>query len=161
SDDIRVRAAALEVDLAANNLTKTPETVAQLVKKLRSDPGNRPWTLWRLGALGNRGVQPGLVASELKTYIHDRDEDTRSWPVEGLATLGSGGSIDPLLDRFAHDRSSRVRQRAACNLADSGMLTREQRLASVPQLLNLFDDDAMDSTTRSWVYGALRSITGV
>src|SRR5262249_39482047 len=50
SDDIRVRAAALEVDLAANNLSKTPETVAQLVKKLHNDPANRPWTLWRLGA---------------------------------------------------------------------------------------------------------------
>ena len=28
------------------------------------------------------------------------------------------------------------------------------------RLLNLFDDDALDGTTRSWVYGALRLITG-
>jgi hypothetical protein len=161
SDDIRVRAAGLEVDLAANNLSKTPETVAQLVKKLHNDPANRPWTLWRLGALGNRGVQPDVVAAELRTYLRDRNEETRYWAVEGLAMLGSDASVDPLLDRFAHDRSSRVRQRAACNLADSGMLTREQRLAAVPQLLNFFDDDAMDPATRGWVYGALRSITGV
>ena len=56
--------------------------------------------------------------------------------------------------------SARVRKRAGCNLAKTGMLTKEQRLAAVPELLNMFDDDALDSTTRSWVYGALRLITG-
>jgi len=161
ADDLRIRAAALEVDLAANNLSKTPETVAALVKKLRDDPANRPWTLWRLGALGNRGVQSDLVFAQLRAYVHDSNEETRYWAVEGLAMLGTDATINPLLDSFAHDRSARVRQRAACNLAESGMLSREQRLAAVPQLLNFFDDDAMDPTTRGWVYGALRTITGV
>ena len=161
ADDLRVRAAALEIDLAANNLSKTPETVAALVKKLHDDPANRPWTLWRLGALGNRGVQPDVAFAQLRTYLHDRNEESRYWAVEGLAMLGTDATIDPLLDSFAHDRSARVRQRAACNLAESGMLTRQQRLAAVPQLLNFFDDDAMDPTTRGWVYGALRTITGV
>jgi hypothetical protein len=161
SSDLRVRGAAVEIDLAANNLSKSPETVARLVKKLHDSPADRPWTLWRLGALGNRGVQPNLVLAQLLTYAHDRDEDTRYWAVEGLAVLGSDASIDPLLDRFAHDRSPRVRQRAASNLAQAGMLSREQRLAAVPQLLNFFDDDALDSSTRGWVYGALRMITGV
>ena len=40
------------------------------------------------------------------------------------------------------------------------MLTKQQRLAAVPELLNAFDDDAIDATTRGWVYGALRLITG-
>jgi hypothetical protein len=161
SSDLRVRSAAVEIDLAANNLSKSPESVARLVKKLHDSPADRPWTLWRLGALGNRGVQPNLVLAQLLTYAHDHDEDTRYWAVEGLAVLGSDASIDPLLDRFAHDRSARVRQRAACNLAQAGMLSREQRLAAVPQLLNFFDDDALDSATRGWVYGTLRMITGV
>ncbi len=161
SNDLRVRGAAVEIDLAANNLSKSPETVARLVKKLRDSPTDRPWTLWRLGALGNRGVQPDFVLAQLLTYAHDRDEDTRYWAVEGLAILGSDAAVDPLLDRFAHDRSPRVRQRAASNLAQAGMLSREQRLAAVPQLLNFFDDDALDSATRGWVYGTLRMITGV
>jgi hypothetical protein len=161
ADDLRVRAAALEIDLAANNLSKTPKTVAALVKKLHNDPANRPWTLWRLGALGNRGVETDLVFAQLSTYAHDSNEETRYWAVEGLAMLGTDATINPLLDSFAHDRSARVRQRAACNLAESGMLTREQRLAAVPQLLNFFDDDAMNPATRGWVYGALRTITGV
>ena len=161
SNDLRVRGAAVEIDLAANNLTKSPETVARLVKKLHDSPADRPWTLWRLGALGNRGVQPSLVLAQLLTYVHDSNEETRYWAVEGLAVLGSDAAVDPLLDRFAHDRSARVRQRAACNLAQAGMLSREQRLAAVPQLLNFFDDDALDSATRGWVYGTLRMITGV
>jgi hypothetical protein len=160
SDDLRVRAAAVEIDLAANDLSKSPKSVARLLKQIRDDSTERPWALWRLGALGNRGVQPKLVLSRLVTFAHDRDEQTRFWAVEGLAMLGTDAAVDPLLDRFAHDRSPRVRQRAGCSLAQSGMLTREQRLAAIPDLLNFLDDDSLDSDTRGWVYGALRMITG-
>jgi len=160
ADDLKVRGAAVEIDLAANNLSKSPESIDRLVLKLREDPAARPWALWRLGALGNRGVEPQIALSQLLTYAHDRNEETRYWAVEGLSILGSDAAIDPLLDRFAHDPSPRVRQRAACNLAQAGMLSKDQRLATVPQLLNFFDDDALDSTTRGWVYGALRLITG-
>jgi hypothetical protein len=160
SDDLRVRGAAIEVDLAANNLSKSPRTVARLVKLIRRDPAERPFGLWRLGALGNRGVQPKLVLTYLLAFARDRDEQTRFWAVEGLAMLGTDGVIDPLLDRFAHDPSPRVRQRAAVGIAESGMLTHDQRFAAVPDLLNFLDDDALDSDTRGWVYGALRLITG-
>lgn len=160
SDDLRVRAAAIEIDLAANDLSKSPKSIARLLRQIRDDSNERPWALWRLGALGNRGVQPKLVLSRLIAFAHDRDEQTRFWAVEGLAMLGTDASVDPLLDRFAHDPSPRVRQRAACSLAQSGMLTRDQRLAAVPDLLNFLDDDALDSDTRTWVYGALRMITG-
>jgi HEAT repeats len=160
SDDMRVRGSAIEIDLAANNLDKTPDSVARLVQQLHADPDDRTLGLWQLGALGNRGVEQKLVLAQLLHYVHDGSEVTRYWAVEGLALLGTDTTVDPLLDRFAHDPSARVRKRAGCNLAKSGMLTKEQRLAAVPELLNLFDDDALDSTTRSWVYGALRLITG-
>jgi HEAT repeats len=160
SDDLRVRSSALEIDLAANNLSKSAESVAQLVRQLRDDPEDRSLILWRLGALGNRGVEPNIVLAQLLNYTHDRNEETRYWAVEGLAILGNDEVVDPLLDRFAHDPSARVRMRAGCDLAKAGMLTKEQRLGAVPDLLNLFDDDGVDSTTRGWVYGALRLITG-
>jgi len=160
SEDLKVRGAALDIDLAANNLAKSRASVLRLEREIRDDPFQRPFALWRLGALGNRGVQPKVVLARLVTYAHDRNEQTRFWAVEGLAMLGTDAAVDPLLDRFAHDPSARVRQRAACGLAQTGMLTREQRLAAVPDLLNFLDDDSLDSDTRSWVYGTLRMITG-
>jgi HEAT repeat protein len=160
SDDLSVRTAALEIDLAANNLSKSPQSVARLVQQIRKDPANRPLALWRLGTLGNRGAEPQTVLATLLGYVRDRNENTRYWAVEGLAMLGTDDTLDPLLDRFAHDASPRVRERAACSLAKSGMFTNEQRLATVPELLNFLDDDSLDSTTRGWVYAALRVITG-
>jgi hypothetical protein len=160
SNDLRVRGAALETDLAASNLPKSPESVKRLLAMLRDHPREPAWALWRLGALGNRGVEPDVVLSTLLKYANSSNEEARYWAVEGLAALGTDAVVDPLLDRFAHDPSARVRQRAACNLAESGMLTKEQRLATVPDLLNFFENDGLDSTTRVWVFGALRLITG-
>jgi HEAT repeats len=160
SEDLRVRGAALEIDLAANNLSKSAKSIARLERQIRNDPEERAFALWRLGALGNRGVQPKAVLARLVIYAHDRDEQTRLWAVEGLAMLGTDGAVDPLLERFAHDPSPRVRQRAACDLAQSGMLSQEQRMNAVPDLLNFLDDDSLDGDTRGWVYGALRLITG-
>jgi HEAT repeat protein len=160
SEDPRVRAAAMEIDLAANNLSKSPQSVTRLVQQIRRDPAERPLALWRIGALGNRGVQPQIVLGCLLTYARDPQEETRYWAVEGLAMLGGSASINPLLDRFAHDDSPRVRQHAGRVLAQSGMLTPEQRLGVVPDLFNLLDDDALEGSTRGWIYGALRMITG-
>ncbi|HYL61938.1 MAG TPA: HEAT repeat domain-containing protein [Candidatus Methylomirabilis sp.] len=160
SHDLRVRTAAVDLDLAANNLSKSPESVSRLLAQLQRDPSERGMALWRLGSLGNRGVQPDRVLESLVKYAHDRNEHTRYWAVEGLAMLGIDAAVDPLLDRLAHDPSTRVRERAASGLGQSGLLTREERLAAVPDLLNLTDDDSLGTTTRELVYGTLRVITG-
>jgi hypothetical protein len=160
SHDLRVRTAAVDVDLAANNLSKSPASVNQLLGELQRDPSARGMALWRLGSLGNRGVEPEKVLKNLLGYAHDPSEHTRYWAVEGLAMLGNDATVDPLLDRLAHDPSSRVRERAASSLGQSGMLTREERLAAVPHLLNFADDDGLSTTTRELVYGTLRVITG-
>jgi hypothetical protein len=160
SRDLRVRTAAIDVDLAANNLSKSPESVAQLIQQLQRDPTSRGMALWRLGALGNRGVEAQKVLDSLLNYANDPSEHTRYWAVEGLAMLGSDATVDPLLDILTHDRSPRVRELAASSLGQSGMLTREERLAAVPHLLNFADDDSLNTTTRELVYGTLRVITG-
>ena len=158
--DLRVRTAAIDVDLAANNLSKSPESVARLLRQLQGDPAGRGMALWRLGSLGNRGVEPERVLHSLLNYAHDRNEHTRYWAVEGLAMLGNDAAIAPLLELLTHDPSARVRERAASSLGQSGMLTREERLAAVPHLLNFADDDSLNATTRELVYGTLRVITG-
>jgi HEAT repeat protein len=160
SRDLRVRTAAIDVDLAASNLSKSPASVARLLRQLQGDPGGRGMALWRLGSLGNRGVEPERVLHSLLNYAHDRNEHTRYWAVEGLAMLGNDAAVAPLLELLTHDPSARVRERAASSLGQSGMLTREERLAAVPHLLNFADDDSLNTTTRELVYGTLRVITG-
>jgi len=160
SRDLRVRTAAVDVDLAANNLSKSPESVTRLIRQLKRDPAGRGMSLWRLGSLGNRGVEPEKVLNSLLNYTHDPSEHTRYWTVEGLAMLGNDATIAPLLELLTHDPSPRVRERAASSLGQSGLLTREERLAAVPHLLNFADDDSLNATTRELVYGTLRVITG-
>jgi len=53
-----------------------------------------------------------------------------------------------------------VRERAACSLAQSGMLTQDQRMTAVPTILTYTDDPALDAQTHTWAFQALRDITG-
>lgn len=160
SEDPRVRVAAVEIDLAANNLIKSPESVAKLVRQIQGESDGRYLALWRLGALGNRGVEPAKVLGTLKHYAQDRNQQARFWAVEGLAMLGTRESIDALLDILTHDAAPQIRERAAHGLSQSGLLTGEQRLTAVPQLLNLLDDDSLDAATQKLVYSTLEAITG-
>jgi HEAT repeat protein len=117
--------------------------------------------LWRLGALGNRGVEPAAVLHHLILYSRERSERTRYWAVEGLAMLGGNAALNPLLEILRSDLSPQIRQRAAFCLSQAGMLTKDERLAAVPDLLNDLDDDSLNKATRSLVFQALRDISGV
>src|SRR5467141_587927 len=160
SNDPRVRVAAVEIDLVANNLRKSPQSLAKLLNQIHNDPDGRYLALWRLGALGNRGVKPATELATLLRYSRDSNQRTSFWAVEGLAMLGTAESIDPLLSILAHDPAKLVRERAASCLARSGMLTGEQRLTAVPELLNLLDDDSLEPGTQDLVYASLTTITG-
>ena len=161
SDDLRVRAAGIEVNIAARNLEKTPATVDRLEPDARSgEQGPRANALWDLGLLGNRGIEPERVAQILLSSVHDSNVNVRYWAVEGLAYLGTDETIEPLLDILRDDPSSMIRERAACGLAQSGMLNREQRLTAVPRLLDDAEDGSLDAQTPTWVFQALRDITG-
>ena len=160
SPDLRVRAAAIEMELAAYNLSKSKESADLLIERITTDPAGRSWALWMLGAIGNRGIEPEQALRTLIQYSHDPDEKTRFWAVEGLSLLGSDATIQPLLDIFRNDPSLEVRERAGCGLAQSGMLTKPQRLTAVPTLMSFGEDPSLDSNTRNWAYQALREITG-
>jgi len=161
SNDLRVRAAAIEVDLAAMNVSKTADNMESLIRQAEAGPqSQRIWALWTLGLLGNRGVAPERANQVLAAELQDSNPEIRHWAVEGLAYLGTNETIAPLLQIFHDDPSPMVRERAACSLAQSGMLTQEQRRSVIPQLLNYADDASLDAQTHSWVYQALRDITG-
>jgi len=161
SDDLRVRAAAIEVDIAARNLEKSDATVDRLETIARTgEQGPRANALWDLGLLGSRGVQPGRISDILLGSIHDSNVNIRYWAVEGLAYLGSDEAVEPLLQIFHDDPSPMIRERAACGLAQSGMLSAVQRRTAVPRLLDFAEDFSLDDQTRKWVFQALRDITG-
>jgi len=159
SNDLRVRGAAIEINLAVNNLMQTDDTVERLVQSGEENHRNRPWNAWELGMLANRGVETSRIHELLVSYAHDPDEQTRFWAVEGLAHIGSDETIKDFLEVLRSDPSLEVKERAGCSLAKSGMLTREQRMLAVPGLMDLADDKSLDPTTRSWVFQALREIT--
>lgn len=161
SNDLRVRAAGIELDLAAMGAIKSPATIEHLAGQAANGPrSERIWALWELGLLGNRGVEPQRVSEILVSQLRDSDPEVRHWAVEGLAYLGTNETIAPLLQAFHDDTSPLVRERAACSLAQSGMLTQEQRRSVIPQLLEYADDASLDAQTHGWVYQALRDITG-
>lgn len=160
SNDPRVRVAAVEIDLAANNLIKAPEGFKKLQRQIQSGSDERYMALWRLGALGNRGVEPSEAFRTLKLYTQSRNQEVRFWAVEGLAMLGNKESMGALLDILAHDPAAQIRGRAANALSRSGLLTGDQRLTAVPDLLNLLDDDSLDAPTQGLVSSTLEAITG-
>ncbi len=161
SGDLRVRAAAIEVDLAARDREKSSATVDRLEPDAREgEQEPRANALWDIALLGNRGIEPERAAQILIAAVDDANVNIRYWAVEGLAYLGTDETIAPLLEVFRHDPSPIIRERAACGLAQSGMLSEKQRRKAVPHLLDFADDSSLDPETRKWVFQALRDITG-
>jgi hypothetical protein len=161
SDDLTVRVAGIEVDIAARNLTRTASTVDALEPAARSgEQGARVSALWELGLLGNRGLEQARVFEILMASLHDDNQNVRYWAVEGLAYLATDAAIEPLLGVFHDDPAPAIRERAACSLAQSGMFSAAQRRTAVPRLLEYSDDASLDDQTRLWVFQALRDITG-
>src|SRR5208282_2812008 len=160
ANDLQVRAAALDIYLAVYDVEKQSASVSMLDQRISAEPEARPWALFSLGALGNRGIEPIGVFRKLSDYTHDPNADTRAWTMESLAILGTNEALDPLLDALRNDPSPLVRDRAACGLAQSGMFTREQRRSAVPRLLDIAEDPALDATSRGYVFHALQDITG-
>ncbi|MFN0170711.1 MAG: HEAT repeat domain-containing protein [Bryobacteraceae bacterium] len=160
SNNLRVRAAAIEISLAGYGLAKTPQSVDEQIRLLREQPEQKFYPLWKLGLLGNRGVETETARRALVDYLKDPAEVNRRWAVNALGMLGTDDIVEPLIDVFRTDPSPDIRERAACNLAESGMLTREQRRRVIPYLLPMTDDPALDNQTRGWVYQALREISG-
>jgi len=161
SDDLRVRVAAIEVDLAARNVERTAAMVDRLEPAAREGAqGPRANALWDLALLGNRGIEPERIRLILMGSVHDSNVNIRYWAVEGLAYLAVDEVVAPLLDILRNDPSGMIRERAACGLAQSGMLSDRQRRTAVPRLLDYADDGGMDQQTHEWVFQALRDITG-
>jgi hypothetical protein len=161
SDDMGVRIAALELNVTSRGLARTEHTIDRLEPIAREgEQGARANALWDIGLLGNRGIRPDRAFAIISASLRDANVNVRYWAVEGLAFLGTDQVIEPLLEAFHDDPSAMIRERAACSLAQSGMLNETQRWRAVPRLLEFTSDGALDAETRGWVFQALRDITG-
>ena len=159
-DDLRVRAASLEIELAAMNISKTAAQVDALIEIIRANPiGARP-SIYALGALANRGVAPTRIYEELRALALSPDEMVRYQAYDAIAKIGTDDTVADLVYAFHFDPSRRVRiDGGGCGVAHCGMLTRSQRMMAVPGLIAMADDAAVSAADRMFAFRALREIT--
>jgi hypothetical protein len=159
-NDLRVRAAAWEIQLAVFNLAKTTQQVEELLRQIEPNPSEAAHQIWSLGLLANRGVATARIHDELRVWMHAPDESVRLRAIEAIAFIGTDATVPDLVEAFHHDPSFHVRiHGGGCGLAHCGMLTRAQRMQAVPGLIELVEDLELDRETVKYGYRALREIT--
>ena len=159
-DDLRVRAAVFEIDLAVANLAKSNEAAEALLQSGENDPQRAEYCIWYLGRLANRGVDVERIHSQLRVWAHSENEQVRLRAVSAIADIGTDETVSDLVEAFHHDPSFHVRiDGAGCGLAHCGMLTRAQRMQAVPGLIEMVEDKKLDAETVKYGYRALREIT--
>lgn len=159
-DDLRVRAAVYEIDLAIASYAKTTEQADALIQAAESDLTHAELEIWYLGFLANRGVETGRIHTKLRVWAQSGDEQIRLRSVSAIADIGRDDAVPDLVKAFHYDPSFRVRiDGAGCGLAHCGMLTRAQRMQAVPGLIEMVEDKKLDSETVKYGYRALREIT--
>jgi hypothetical protein len=159
-DDLRVRAAVFEIDLAVANLTKSREQADALLQLAESDEQRTEYSIWYLGRLANRGVETDRIHSQLRVWTHSENELVRLRAVSAIGDIGTDDTVPDLVEAFHHDPAFRVRIDAAgCGLAHCGMLSRAQRMQAVPGLIEMIEDKKLDAETVKYGYRALREIS--
>jgi hypothetical protein len=157
--DMHARAAAVQAELALDGIAANESGLGQ-VESVVGDPGQRVWSLWMLGALGNRGVDPAHTAKIIAAYLTDPQVEVRAGAVDALALVATDETLPLVLDRFRNDPSPLVQDRAACDLAESGMYTRVQRTTAAASLINWLDDSQLSPQQHAWAVQALTDISG-
>jgi len=158
--DLRVRAAAIEIELAVASMAKTAGQVDALLARIAESPKDARWETYMLGLLGNRGVETDRIHTELRALARADAEIVRYQAYAAIANLGTDDSVADLVKAFHHDPSAMVQiDGGGCGLAHCGMLTRAQRMMAVPGLLEMVEDQALDTNILAYAYRALREIT--
>jgi hypothetical protein len=158
--NLRVRAAAIEIELAAMNMAKTAAQVDVLLARITQSAKDARSEIYTLGLLGNRGVETDRIHNELRVLARADEDIVRFQAYAAIANLGTDDSVADLVAAFHHDRSSHVQiNGGGCGLAHCGMLTRAQRMMAVPGLLDMVEDKLLDNAIRGYAYRALREIT--
>lgn len=158
--NLRIRAATIEIELAAMNMAKTAAQVDALLARIAPSPQDARSEIYALGLLGNRGVETTRIHDELRVLARSEEYLVRYQAYAAIANLGTDESVADLVAAFHHDPASAVQiNGGGCGLAHCGMLTRAQRMLAIPGLIEMVEDKALDATIRVFAYRALREIT--
>ena len=158
--DLRVRAAAIEIDLAARGLSKTVAQVDALSARINLDPSGAQAEIYALGLLANRGVEVDRIYDELRRLAQSEHDLVRYQAVAAIANIGTDDTVRDLVEAFHRDTARVVRiDGGGCGLAHCGMLTRAQRMLAIPALMDMVEDPLLDAETVKYGYRALREIT--
>jgi hypothetical protein len=157
--DLHIRQAGVRAELALDGVPADATGLEQ-VKLTIGNPQQRGWALWMLGALANQGVDPDHASKIIETYLTDPDVQVRAAAVDAMALVATSETIPMMLDRFRNDPSPIVQERAACDLAESGMYTHAQRMSAAASLIGWVDDSLLSSQQRAWAVQALGDISG-
>jgi hypothetical protein len=159
-DDLRVRAASCEIELAAFGIHKSEEEAEKLIHAVENNASKELTAITELGLLANRGVEPERIHNQLRAWMRSEDVQVRFYSVQAIGFIGTDDTVPDLLNAFHHDSSDYVRvQGGGCGLAHCGMLTRAQRMLAVPGLIEMVEDKQLNEDTRLYGYRALREIT--
>jgi len=159
-DDLRVRAAALEIELAALNIPKTSAEADVLLERVAINPAQSRLEIYVLGILANRGIETARVLDALRWLARSENDLVRYQAYAAIATIGTDETVADLVEAFHHDPSPTVRvDGGGCGLAHCGMLTRAQRMLAVPGLIEMAADKAVSARDVSYAYRALREIS--
>lgn len=159
-DDLRVRAAALEIELAALNIAKTSAQADALLERAAVNPTQSRQEIYALGILANRGIATTRVHDALRGLARSENELIRYQAYAAIANIGTDETVSDLIDAFHHDPSPMVRiDGGGCGLAHCGMLTRAQRMLAIPGLIEMAADNTLTARDVSYAYRALREIS--
>jgi hypothetical protein len=159
-DDLRVRAAAIEIELAEMSIAKTSAQVDGLLRPIAANPKDARQEIYILGLLANRGVETERIHNELRVLTRSEEYLLRYQAYAAIANIGTDETVGDLVEGFHHDPSSAVRiNGGGCGLAHCGMLTRAQRMLAIPGLIEMVEDKALDKLDVTYGYRALREIT--
>ena len=157
--DLHLRKAGVRAELALDGVSADASGLNQ-VKLTLAIPQQRVWGLWMLGALANQGVDPDHASKIIDSYLTDSDVTVRAGAVDALSLVATWETIPMLLDRFRNDASPVVQERAACDLAQSGMYTHAQRMTAAGNLVNWVNDSQLTPQQQGWAVQALSDVSG-
>ena len=144
--NLRVRAAAIELELAAMNIARTAGQVDTLLARIAAGPKDARSAIYTLGLWAIAASRPIGSTTSCASLTRPTIPIVRYPGLCGHRQPRHRRTVADLVAAFHHDPDSRCRiNGGGCGLAHCGMLTRAQRMLAIPGLLEMVEDKAVST----------------